>query len=38
MNADVLTTKKGETKEAGRKEKPDDQKSEKTIANKESMN
>ena len=38
MNADVLTTKNGETKEAGRKEKPDDQKSEKTIANKESMN
>ena len=27
----------GEEKQAGRKEKPDDQKSEKTIANKESM-
>lgn len=36
MNADVL--KDGGENKAGRKEKPDDQKSEKTIANKESMN
>ena len=28
---------KGEEKKAGRKEKPDDEKSEKTIQNKESM-
>lgn len=36
MNAEMLKT--GNQKEAGRKEKPDDEKSEKTIANKESMN
>ena len=36
MNADML--KEGGENKAGRKEKPDDQKSEKTIANKESMN
>lgn len=36
MNADML--KDGGENKAGRKEKPDDQKSEKTIANKESMN
>lgn len=45
MNAEVLNKGKGlngenatgEEKEVGRKEKPDDEKSEKTIANKESM-
>lgn len=40
MNADVLNRKQnidGEEKKAGRKEKSDDQKSEKTIQNKESM-
>ena len=37
MSADSLK-KNGEEKKAGRKEKDDDQKSEKTIQNKESMN
>lgn len=35
MNADALKDKEGE--KAGRKEKPDDEKSDKTIANRESM-
>ena len=34
MSADAL---KGDSDEVGRKEKPDDEKSEKTIANKESI-
>lgn len=42
MNADTLKTVKGdpskEEKKAGRKEKPDEEKSDKTIANRESMN
>ena len=40
MNSDILNKKNatgGEDASAGRKEKPDDQKSEKTIQNKESM-
>ena len=38
MNADVLNrNKNGEEKKVGRKEKADDEKSEKTIANRESM-
>jgi hypothetical protein len=40
MNADILNRKNaaaGESDGAGRKELPDDQKSEKTIKNKESM-
>ena len=36
MNSDMLANK--DSKSAGREEKPDDQKSEKTIANRESMN
>lgn len=36
MNSTVL--QKDNAEKAGRKEKPDDEKSEKTIANKESMN
>lgn len=40
MNSDMLKSGKGDgnQKTAGREEKPDDQKSEKTIANRESMN
>ena len=41
MNSDTLKTAKGgdsEEKTPGRKEKPNDEKSEKTIANRESMN
>jgi hypothetical protein len=40
MNSEILNKGKGgaaEQGEVGRKEKPDDEKSEKTIANKESM-
>lgn len=38
MNAEVLKTQNGEESKPGRKEKADDEKSDKTIANKESMN
>ena len=46
MNTTILDRKKGgnaaapgeESQGAGRKEKPDDQKSEKTLQNRESMN
>jgi hypothetical protein len=40
MNADALVSVKGnkEAKAVGRQEKPNDEKSEKTIQNKESMN
>lgn len=37
MNADSLKKNTGEEKKAGRKEKADDEKSEKTIQNRESM-
>jgi hypothetical protein len=37
MNADAIASMKGGNGEVGRKEKPDDEKSEKTIQNKESM-
>ncbi len=38
MNADAISNKAGENKDGGRKEKPDDEKAEKTIQNKEAMN
>lgn len=38
MNAEALQNRTKNSGEAGRKEKPDDEKSEKTIQNKESMN
>ena len=37
MNVEALKNEGGDKEKVGRKEKPDDQKSEKTIANKESM-